>query len=58
MAKRYLVKKKRSFYVVRRKNGTFKKWTAVGKSLRADRRTKAKTIVKSGYGHRGDQKRR
>jgi len=56
MAKRYLVKKK--FYVVRRKDGTFKKWTRVGKSLKADRKVKAKTIVKSGYGHRGDQKRR
>ena len=56
MAKRYLIKKK--FYVVRRKDGTFKRWTRVGKSLKADRRTKAKRIVKSGYGHRGDQKRR
>jgi hypothetical protein len=31
--------------------------TAVGKSLAADRRTQAKTIVPKGQGDRGDQKR-
>jgi len=42
-------------YVQRRKDGTFKKWTGIGRSLAADRRTKAKKISKSGYGHTGDQ---
>jgi len=45
----------RKFYVQRRKDGTFKKWTAIGRSLKADRRKKAKNTVKSGYGHKGDQ---
>jgi len=31
--------------------------TSVGKSLAADRRTKAKTVVPKGQGDRGDQKR-
>lgn len=43
-------------YVTRRPDGTFKNWTGVGKSLKLDRKTDAKTIVKSGYGHLGDIK--
>ena len=42
---------------VRRKEGKFKESDDVGKSLAADRRTKAKTVVKKGEGDRGDQKR-
>ena len=46
------------YYVVRRKDGTIKRWTAIGKSLRRDRLKRAIKTVKSGYGHRGDLKRR
>lgn len=42
------------FYVERRKDGTFKNWVNVGKSIKMDSKRKAKTIVKSGYGHQGD----
>ena len=45
-------------YVRRDEQGQFKKSDDVGKSLAADRRTKAKTIVKPGQGDRGDQKKR
>jgi hypothetical protein len=45
-------------YVRRDENGRFKESDDVGKSLAADRRTKAKTSVKSGQGDRGDQKRK
>lgn len=38
--------------------GRFKESDDVGKSLATDRRTKAKTEVKSGQGDRGDQKQR
>jgi hypothetical protein len=44
-------------YVRRDKEGRFKKSDDVGRSLAADRRTKAKTAVKSGQGDRGDRKR-
>ena len=43
---------------VRRKKGQFEESDDVGKSLAADRRTKAKAVVKKGEGDRGDQKRR
>jgi hypothetical protein len=57
MGKREIVKKvSKKFYVERKANGTFKKWTRVGKSLKADRRKIAKKKVKSGYGHLGDRK--
>ena len=52
MAKRNKIGKS---YVVRRKDGTFKKWTPIGKSLSADRKKKAVKRVRSGYGHRGDR---
>lgn len=45
-------------YVRRDKKGRFKESDDVGRSLAADRRTEAKTTVKSGQGDRGDQKKR
>jgi hypothetical protein len=43
---------------VRRKKGQFStRQSDVGRSLAADRRSKAKTIVKKGEGDRGDQRR-
>jgi hypothetical protein len=43
---------------VRRKRGKFtSKQAGVGRSLAADRRSKAKTVVKKGEGDRGDQRR-
>lgn len=44
-------------YVRRDEKGQFKEVVDVGKSLAADRRTKAKTVAKKGEGDRGDQKR-
>jgi hypothetical protein len=43
-------------YVRRDDSGRFKESDDVGRSLAADRRTKAKTVVKKGQGDRGDQK--
>jgi len=54
MGKRYLMAKSKRFYVERDRYGRFKKFTRKGRSLRIDRRIKAKRKVKSGYGHRGD----
>ena len=57
MGKREIIKKKTlRFYVERKANGQFKKWTRIGRSLKADRRVKARTKTKSGYGHHGDRK--
>jgi hypothetical protein len=44
-------------YVRRDEQGRFKESDDVGKSLAADRRKKAKTVVPKGQGDRGDQKR-
>jgi hypothetical protein len=44
-------------YVRRDDGGMFKESDDVGKSLAQDRRTNAKTMVKSGYGDRGDRQR-
>lgn len=44
-------------YVRRTKKGEFKKEVDVGRSLAADRRSKAKTKAKPGQGDRGDVKR-
>jgi hypothetical protein len=44
-------------YISRRKDGTFSKNVNVGRSISADRRTKAKKTVKAGYGDKGDVKR-
>lgn len=43
-------------YVRRDESGRFKESADVGKSLAADRRTKAKTAAKPGQGDRGDRK--
>jgi hypothetical protein len=57
MAKRELIDTGTDKRFVRRgKNGTFKESDDVGKSLAADRRTKAKTTAKSGQGDKGDRK--
>ncbi|MBA2528312.1 MAG: hypothetical protein H0V18_21380 [Pyrinomonadaceae bacterium] len=45
-------------YVKRNADGTFKESDDVGRSLSADRRRKAKTKVKPGYGDQGDQPKR
>jgi hypothetical protein len=45
-------------YVRRGKGGQFKESDKVGRSLAADRRTKATTVAKKGEGDRGDQKRK
>jgi hypothetical protein len=44
-------------YVRRDDQGRFRESDDVGRSLAQDRRKSAKTVVKSGYGDRGDQKR-
>lgn len=44
-------------YVRRNEDGHFKRSVDVGKSLAADRRTKAKTKAKPGEGDKGDHKR-
>jgi hypothetical protein len=44
-------------FVRRNKKGQFKESDDVGRSLSQDVRRKAKTVVKPGYGDRGDQKR-
>jgi hypothetical protein len=43
-------------FVRRDDKGEFKKEVDVGKSLAADRRTKAKAVAKSGQGDKGDRK--
>ncbi|MDQ6780688.1 MAG: hypothetical protein M3Z37_06000 [Candidatus Eremiobacteraeota bacterium] len=45
-------------FVRRDAKGRFKEEVSVGTSLSRDRRTKAKTTVKSGQGDKGDRKRR
>ena len=42
-------------YVRRNKKGEFKEVDDVGRSLAADRRKKAKTVVKAGYADKGDR---
>jgi len=57
--KRDLVKPKGGArYAKRKPDGTFKEMDAVGRSQKSDRRTKAKTAVRPGYGDQGDQKRK
>ena len=56
MAKRELINTGTDKRFVRRgKKGTFKESDDFGKSLGADRRTKAKTPSKSGQGDKGDR---
>ena len=45
-------------YLRRNKKGQFKESDDVGRSLSQDVRRKAKTVVKAGYGDKGDQKRK
>ena len=45
-------------YVRRDDEGKFKESDDVGRSLAADRRTKAKTIAKPGQGDKGDRPRK
>lgn len=54
VGKRYMAKKK-GYYVRKTKTGAYV-YTKISKSIPADRRKKAKTKVRSGYGHKGDQK--
>ena len=56
--RRYNMKRTPHHWVTRNADGTFRKWTNKSRSNKADRRKKAKTTVKPGYGHRGDQKRK
>lgn len=42
-------------YARRNPKGQFKEMDDVGRSLRQDRRTKAKRVAKSGQGDRGDR---
>lgn len=47
----------KKLFVRRNERGTsFKEVVDVGKALAADRRTKAKTVAKSGQGDRGDRR--
>lgn len=45
-----------TFYARRDSEGQFSELAEKGRSLAADRRTKAKTVAKKGEGDRGDQK--
>ena len=45
-------------YVRRDGNGQFRESDDMGRSLAADRRSKAKTVAKKGQGDKGDQKRK
>jgi hypothetical protein len=57
MAKRELINTGTDKRFVRRaKAGTFKESDDMGKSLAADRRTKAKRTVKAGQGDKGDRR--
>jgi hypothetical protein len=63
MAKRSTSKRERidtpmgSDFAKRNPKGQFKEMDNVGRSLKTDRRTKAKRAVKSGHGDQGDRKR-
>lgn len=48
----------RSAYAKRTETGQFIELDDVGRSLKADRRVKAKTATKSGFGDQGDRPRR
>jgi hypothetical protein len=56
MGKRDTVKAKNAtFYAKRTDRGRFKEMDEKGRSLSADRRQRAKTKTRSGYGDRGDR---
>jgi hypothetical protein len=58
-AKRDLIQHgSRSAYAKRTETGQFVELDDVGRSQKSDRRVKAKTVAKPGFGDRGDQKRR
>ena len=58
MPRELIEPRKTSKRYIRRKKGKFTtKQASVGHSLAADRRSKAKRIVKKGEGDRGDQRR-
>jgi hypothetical protein len=44
-----------TFFAKRTRSGRFREMDETGRSLRTDRRRKAKTKVRSGYGDRGDR---
>ena len=46
-----------TFFAKRTSTGRFKEMDEVGRSLKADRRTKAKRTVKPGHGDKGDRRR-
>jgi len=46
------------FWVERRRDGTFKNVEDISRALSRDVQQHAKRVVKPGYGHLGDQKRR
>ncbi len=56
MGRRNIIKKRPHSYVERDSKGRFLDWSNRGRAQAADRRIKAKTKVKPGYGHLGDQK--
>jgi hypothetical protein len=57
--KRDLIRREaRSAYAKRTETGQFVELDDVGRSQKADRRVKAKTVAKPGFGDRGDQPRR
>ena len=53
MGRRYRLKSRPGYYVERDRYGRFKKWTKIPRSIKVDKRKKAKK-VKPGYGHKGD----
>jgi hypothetical protein len=46
-----------TFFAKRSSTGRFKEMDDIGRSLKTDRRTKAKRTVKAGHGDKGDRKR-
>lgn len=59
MGKRGKCKGKPGHYVERARDGTFKKWTSIPKSIARDsvKKTRRK-LKKPGYGHQGDYRRK
>ena len=51
-----LANKAGTFYAKRTRRGRFKELDEKGRSLTTDRRRKARTTVKSGYGDQGDRR--
>ena len=48
----------RKYYVIRNNKGQIVRWSRIGKSLAMDKRKRARTVVKSGQGWRGDTRRK